>query len=102
MTREDEGSKQPLSRPFDPLGAFLVLQERNVRFIVIGGIAAGLHGSPSLTADLDICYERSKANLEALASALQEVHAALRGVDPALPFRLDAKTLELGDSPFSP
>jgi hypothetical protein len=86
------------SKPFDPLGAFRVLQRHGVRFIVIGGIAAGLHGSPSLTADLDICYARSEPNLEALASALTEIHARLRGVPSDLPFQLDARALRLGDS----
>jgi hypothetical protein len=69
-----------------------------VSFVVIGGLAARAHGSSTLTEDLDICYERSRANLQALASALRELGATLRGVEPGLPFQLDAKTIELGDS----
>jgi hypothetical protein len=69
-----------------------------VCYVVIGGVAATLYGSPSLTGDLDVCYERSRPNVQALAAALTELHATLRGVDPGLPFRLDAKALELGDS----
>lgn len=52
------------------------------------------HGSAFITADLDICYERSDANLEALAAALGPLHPYLRGVPPGLPFRLDRLTLK--------
>jgi len=72
--------------------------KHEVRFVIIGGVAAILLGSSSLTADLDICYDRSRENLRALASALRELGATLRGVEPGLPFQLDAKTLQLGDS----
>ena len=82
---------------FDPLLLLQTLAARRVAYVVIGGVAAGLHGSPALTADLDICYERSRPNLESLAAALQEPHATLRGAEPGLPFQLDARTLELGD-----
>jgi hypothetical protein len=83
---------------FDPVAILRTLQEHDVAFLVIGGVAANVHGSPSLTRDLDICYERSRPNLARLAAALRELRAYLRGVQPGLPFQLDAKTLELGDS----
>lgn len=82
--------------PFDPLGALRVLSRHGVRFVLIGGYAAGLRGSPMLTGDLDICYARDLANSEALASALRELGARLRGA-PDVPFRLDAATLKAGD-----
>lgn len=66
--------------------------------MVIGAFAGRLLGSPSLTRDLDICYARDRENLEALASALQVLHARLRGVKDDVPFRLDAKSLANGDS----
>jgi len=84
--------------PFDPLAALNVLERHGVRYVVIGAIAGRLLGSPTVTRDLDICYARDDANLEALASALQEVHARLRGVDEDVPFMLDARTLRNGDS----
>ena len=83
---------------FDPLRALEVLHRHGVRFVIIGAFAGRLLGSPSLTRDLDICYARDRANLEALASALLELHARLRGVSEEVPFRLDAKTLANGDS----
>ena len=83
---------------FDPLRALRTLHRHGVRFVVIGGLAAVAHGSPSITRDTDICYARDTENLAALAAALVEMHARLRGVDRDVPFRLDAKTLAAGDS----
>src|SRR5687768_9278697 len=85
-------------RGFDPVAALQVLNAHNVDFVVIGGIAGRLWGSPTVTRDLDICYARTPANLERLAAALLQIHAKLRGVSEAVPFRLDARTLAAGDS----
>lgn len=82
---------------FDPLRVFEVLHRHRVRFVVIGGIAGRLWGSPTVTNDLDICYAPDPSNLEALAAALRELKAHLRGVDEDVPFRLDARTLAAGD-----
>lgn len=82
----------------DAPGLLGALDAARVRYIVIGGVAAVVLGSPSLTEDLDICYARDRPNLEALASVLQALHARLRGADPGLPCRLDARTLAAGDS----
>ena len=82
---------------FSPLDLLRALHEHQVAFIVIGGVAGIAHGSPSLTRDLDICYERSRQNYQALARALQSLHATLRGAPADLPFILDARTIELGD-----
>ena len=83
--------------PFDPLGALRTLLEHGVRFVLIGGYAAALRGSPMITGDLDVCYARDVENLEALAAALQELGATLRGAPDDVPFRLDAATLCAGD-----
>jgi hypothetical protein len=74
-----------------------VLRHR-VRFVVIGGFAANLRGSPSTTFDLDICHDRASDNCEFLAAALSEVRATLRGAPPGLPFLLDARSFRMGDS----
>lgn len=75
-----------------------MLVAHDVRFIVIGGLAGRALGSPTITNDLDICYERSALNYNALANALNELEASLRGAPTGLPFQLDAKSLKLGDS----
>jgi len=67
-----------------------------VSYVVIGGIAATLQGSTTITRDFDICYSRERANLERLADALRELEARLRGVEEDVPFRLDAAALRNG------
>jgi hypothetical protein len=81
---------------FSPLSALRTLTEHGVRFVMIGGVAAAAHGSPSLTGDLDICYSRDPENLDRLAAALAELHATLRGADPDVGFVLDAASLAAG------
>jgi len=73
-----------------------LLQRHGVEFMVIGGQAALLHGSPLPTFDVDLCYRRTAENLKRLAAALRELHPTLRGAPPDLPFRLDAQSLALG------
>ena len=90
-----------MSLLFDPLGMLRILVDRGVRFVLIGGLAANLRGTADVTQDLDICYARDLADLEALAAALTELQARLRVArepDADLPFRLDATTLRNGDS----
>lgn len=82
--------------PFDPVGALEALTEGRVAFVLIGGVAARLHGSPSVTRDLDICYDRTTDNVQRLVDVLRAHGARLRGVDEDLPFLLDAKTLGAG------
>lgn len=74
----------------------ILLAQFNVELVIIGGVAAVLHGSARATQDLDICYARNEANLKRLAEALQSVQARLRGVPADLPFRLDWQTLRNG------
>lgn len=74
------------------------LVRNGVRFIIIGGVAGRAWGSPSMTDDLDVCYDRRPDNLDALARALSELKATLRGAPPGLPFQSDARTLRAGDS----
>jgi hypothetical protein len=73
-----------------------LLDRHGVEFLVIGGQAAVLHGSPLPTFDVDLCYRRTAPNLERLAAALKEIRPTLRGAPPDLPFRLDARSLALG------
>jgi hypothetical protein len=71
--------------------------EHGVRFVVIGGFAAALRGSPMITGDIDICYERDPGNLERLTAALAGLGARLRGAPADVPFHLARSTLEAGD-----
>jgi predicted nucleotidyltransferase len=64
-----------------------------VDFVVIGGIAAVLHGSAQATFDLDICHATDVGNLETLGRVLTELGARLKGVETELPFVPDGRTL---------
>lgn len=82
---------------FDPVGLFGVLHAHGVRYVVIGGMAATVHGSPTVTGDLDICYERTDENLEALSTALRDLDARLRGAPEGVPFLVEAASIAAGD-----
>lgn len=72
------------------------LVEAKIDFILIGGKAAILLGSARVTYDTDIVYDRSKANLERIAKALNPHRPYLRGAPLGLPFTLDVPTLRNG------
>jgi hypothetical protein len=87
-----------LSEPaFDPIAGLRALVEHGVRFVLVGGYAAALRGSPMMTGDVDICPARDRDNLDRLAEGLQSLHARLRGVPADVSFLLDSRTLEAGD-----
>jgi hypothetical protein len=88
----------PSADDFDPIRLLRSLHDAGVEFIVIGGFAGAILGSPAVTYDLDICYARGRDNLEALTGVLRALNARPRGVDRDVPFRLDGKTLAAGDS----
>ena len=75
-----------------------MLAEHGVEFIVVGGQAEALMGSPRVTYDVDLCYRRTPDNLERLATALGTLNLAPRGAPPDLKFRLDAQALALGQN----
>ena len=62
-----------------------LLTRHGVEFVVIGGQAETLFGSPRVTFDIDLCYRRTAENLERLAAALREMKVTLRGAPPDLP-----------------
>jgi hypothetical protein len=85
-------------QPFQPARILVTLLDHGVRFVVVGGVAAQAHGSPSLTGDVDICFDRATDNLGRLAAALADLEARRRGIPadgPALP-PLDSRTLRAG------
>jgi predicted nucleotidyltransferase len=73
-----------------------LLAGADVAFVVVGGLAAVVHGSAYVTNDVDVCYERSAANLERLCGALSLTRPALRGAPRDLPFRFDPPTVAAG------
>ena len=77
-------------------GILRVLVDAEVEFILIGGVAANLHGSAQATYDVDVVYSRKKSNLGRLVKALAPHSPYLRGAPPGLPFRFDEQTVRSG------
>lgn len=72
------------------------LADGRVDFILIGGVAATIHGSARLTRDVDVVYARTDENLARLVAALGPLSPYLRGAPPGLPFSFDVETLRRG------
>ena len=81
---------------FQPKPILRTLLEHGVDFVLIGGLAGIARGSSYPSYDVDIAYARAEANLERLASAVNDLGATLRGAPRDLPFQLDARTLKAG------
>lgn len=80
---------------FDPAAVLAVLRDHEVRFVLIGGIAAAIHGSPYVTTDVDVTPQVDRQNLERLSAALVELEARVRteGLTEGLPFAHDPESL---------
>ncbi len=76
----------------------MVMDAQGVEFVVIGGQAETLMGSPRVTYDVDLCYRRASDNLVPPATALRALDARLCNAPPGVPFLLDARTLEMGSN----
>jgi hypothetical protein len=72
------------------------LSEAGVEYIVIGGVAATIHGSARNTLDVDVVYRRTPENIRRMVLALTPHHPYLRGAPPGLPFRWDEATIQRG------
>ena len=72
-----------------------VLREHGVRFVLVGGFATVIYGSPYLTTDVDVVPEWSRENLERLSIALEAMHARVwTASEPAgLAFNHEAASL---------
>ena len=78
---------------FDPLAICDILNKEGVRYVVLGGFAALVHGSPLPTQDIDLIPATSRYNLVRLASALRRLEAQLRTRDEPVPALLDERFL---------
>ncbi len=81
---------------FDPDEILRVLHRHLVEFVLIGGMAATLHGSDVVTFDLDVAPRSTSDNLARLAAALRELDASLRveGEADGVAFDAHAELLE--------
>jgi hypothetical protein len=72
------------------------LGQNDVSFVIVGGVAAALHGAMRVTYDLDIVYDRSFENLQRVVAALAPLKPYPRDAPPGLPFQLNEETLRRG------
>ena len=66
---------------FDPRAIFDALDRHAVRYVLIGGMAAILHGASHVTTDVDVVPQEARENLERLSAVLNEIHARIRVAD---------------------
>ena len=64
--------------------------------MIVGGLAATIHGSARLTQDVDFVYARTPANIDRLVDALRPHAPYPRGAPPGLPFDWSRATIEHG------
>ena len=69
------------------------LIKADVKFILVGGLAAVVQGAPVTTMDVDIVHSRSSENISKLLTFLSSIDAIYR--------RLDDKTIEPKGEDFS-
>lgn len=70
----------PHPRVADLRGLLTALLDGQVEFIVVGGAAAILHGSPTTTQDLDVVHRRTEENIARLLATLGPLDATIREV----------------------
>jgi hypothetical protein len=83
-----------MSAEFDKLLPILV--DGGIDFILIGGVAAIIHGSGRITYDVDVVYARTGDNIKRLANTIKPFAPYLRGAPPGLPFVWDERTIRNG------
>jgi hypothetical protein len=88
---------RPPEFDLDLTGLLRLLGDHEVTFIVIGGIAAVVNGSPFATEDLDITVEETQQNLGRLSDALGRVGAGTSERDPGDPRHTQRYVTTLGN-----
>ena len=78
---------------FDPVSICRILKEERVDYVVVGGFASVILGSPLPTEDIDVLPDRSPDNLARLAHALRRMNAMIRTEGEAIPAQMDADFL---------
>lgn len=56
------------------LNLYRSLNKNRVKYLIIGGIACGIYGSPRATKDIDIIIESTLTNVQRLCYALEEAN----------------------------
>jgi len=75
------------------------LKKRNVKFLVVGGYAVGIHGFPRYTGDLDIFIAIDAGNAEKVVKTFADFGFGDLGLKPA-DFLLENQVVEIGREPL--
>ena len=77
---------------FDPRAIFDALDRHGVRYVLIGGMAAILHGASHVTTDVDVVPQERERTSSVCRTVLKELHARIRvaGEPDGVPFDLRA------------
>ncbi len=70
----------------DNSGLLQRLSDANIEFVIVGGVAAVLHGASTVTRDLDVCATLSDENLQKLRNAFGDLHPVHRISSPRMSF----------------
>ena len=73
-----------------------IFSDAGVECVIVGGLAATIHGSARLTQDIDFVYSRTATNIERLVTALKPHAPYLRGAPSGLPFDWNEATVRRG------
>lgn len=78
------------------LDLFRRLEEQQVRYLLVGGLAMNLHGVPRMTMDVDIALVMDRSNIETFVELAKEngFSAGCTGVNRKLARYLIAKIME--------
>lgn len=78
---------------FDPRLICRALNNAGVRYVIVGGFAGVVHGSPLPTSDVDVVPDRSQDNLDRLAAALVALDAQIRTATGPVDAPIDGRFL---------
>jgi len=76
-----------------------LLNAHNVRYLVVGGYAVGLHGYPRATGDLDIWIAVDPQNANTVVAVLNRFGFKMPELTPAL-FQKKGKIIRMGNPPL--
>lgn len=94
ISRLCAGAVPDTDAPFQPVDLLRVLVDHGVEFVLIGGLAATVRGSPFATFDADVVPRRKPSNLDRLSDALRALGAQVHvSVEEAIPFAHNGKSL---------
>lgn len=71
--------------PLDDALIMEVLARHHVDYVLVGGVAARLHGASRPTKDFDLCPSYTRDNLSRLVAALHDLESTYRGTWDEIP-----------------